>query len=66
MCHSWVIDVVSPLVSCDTDNDAQDMIRPSRAYKSSGSSNVGVTSHNGNGNGNGDEREIMIGKTGES
>jgi len=59
MCGSGVIGIVSPLVSRDADDDAQDMIGLSRAYKSSGSNNAGVTSHNGND----DEGETMTGKT---
>jgi len=44
MCVSGVIGVASVLVSIDADDDAQDMIGPSRVYKSSGSSNAGTTS----------------------
>jgi hypothetical protein len=40
---SGLICVASALVLLDADNDAQDMIRLKRVYKSSGSSNAGAT-----------------------
>ena len=44
VCVSGIISVASALVSRDADDDAQDMVRLSRVYKSSGPSHAGVTS----------------------